>query len=150
MTFGVISTDDVHSAASKVAGDVRFTIDVRSRSAETLAAVREQLDATIAEIEERRGVRIDLGPCSETAPADMDLGLRKRLLRSASELDIPVLEMPSGAGHDALVFAGCGVPAAMLFIRNAHGSHNPREAMEMEDFAKASSILTASLMAAGS
>tara|TARA_A100001037_G_C15148555_1_gene637756 strand:+ start:2537 stop:3832 length:1296 start_codon:yes stop_codon:yes gene_type:complete len=150
VTFGVISTDDVHSAASKVAGDVRFTIDVRSRSAETLAAVREQLDATIAEIEERRGVRIDLGPCSETAPADMDLGLRKRLLRSASELDIPVLEMPSGAGHDALVFAGCGVPAAMLFIRNAHGSHNPREAMEMEDFAKASSILTASLMAAGS
>tara|TARA_B100000676_G_scaffold157882_1_gene155548 strand:- start:171 stop:572 length:402 start_codon:yes stop_codon:yes gene_type:complete len=133
-----------------VAGDVRFTIDVRSLSAETLEAVRAQLDATIAEIEERRGVRIDLGPCSETAPADMDLGLRKRLLRSASELDIPVLEMSGGAGHDALVFAGCGVPAAMLFIRNAHGSHNPREAMEMEDFSKASSILTASLMAAGS
>ena len=43
---------------------------------------------------------------------------------------MPVLEMASGAGHDALTFAGLGVPTAMLFIRNEHGSHNPEEAMD--------------------
>jgi len=26
------------------------------------------------------------------------------------------------------------VPSAMVFIRNKHGSHNPHEAMDMQDF----------------
>src|SRR3546814_2215486 len=50
--------------------------------------------------------------------------------------------MPSGAGHDAAVFANVGIPTAMIFIRNEHGSHNPREAMAMSDFAQATSVLT--------
>ena len=45
------------------------------------------------------------------------------------------LEMPSGAGHDAAVFAEAGIPSAMIFVRNDHGSHNPDEAMALEDFA---------------
>ncbi len=49
--------------------------------------------------------------------------------------------LASGAGHDAVVFATAGVPSAMLFIRNQHGSHNPHEAMAMEDFAAATRIL---------
>jgi N-carbamoyl-L-amino-acid hydrolase len=30
----------------------------------------------------------------------------------------------------------------MLFVRNANGSHNPREAMEIDDFLKATAVLT--------
>ena len=44
-----------------------------------------------------------------------------------SLLDHP-FEMPSGAGHDAAVFAKMGIPTAMIFVRNEHGSHNPDEA----------------------
>ena len=146
VTFGVVATDATHSAASKVAGEARFTVDVRSQSPETLSAVRNRLDAFIADIEQRRGVQFSLGPCSETPPAGMDAGLRARLMETAAELNVAVLEMPSGAGHDALVFAGLGVPTAMLFIRNAHGSHNPHEAMGMDDFSQAASVLTASLV----
>ncbi|MNW06200.1 Allantoate amidohydrolase [compost metagenome] len=40
----------------------------------------------------------------------------------------------SGAGHDAAVFANAGVPSAMVFIRNENGSHNPHEAMDVDDF----------------
>ena len=39
------------------------------------------------------------------------------------------------------VFAGQGVPSAMLFIRNDGGSHNPEESMEMEDFELAADVL---------
>ena len=46
----------------------------------------------------------------------------------------PHIRMASGAGHDAAVFAGAGVPSAMVFVRNQNGSHNPDEAMRMEDF----------------
>ena len=51
------------------------------------------------------------------------------------------MEMPSGAGHDAQDFAKAGFPAAMIFVRNSHGSHNPREAMDMTDFALGTRLL---------
>ena len=50
--------------------------------------------------------------------------------------------MPSGGGHDAAAFAQAGVPAGMLFVRNQNGSHNPHEAMRMEDFAAGCAVMT--------
>jgi N-carbamoyl-L-amino-acid hydrolase len=50
--------------------------------------------------------------------------------------------MACGAGHDAAVFANAGIPTGMLFIRNANGSHNPDESMDMADFAAAAAILS--------
>jgi beta-ureidopropionase / N-carbamoyl-L-amino-acid hydrolase len=76
-------------------------------------------------------VKFDLGATTDSPPAMMDPRLRRSLL---SLLDQP-LEMPSGAGHDAAVFAELGIPSAMIFVRNNHGSHNPEEAMTLEDFA---------------
>ena len=35
----------------------------------------------------------------------------------------------------------------MLFVRNANGSHNPREAMEIDDFLQAAAVLTHWLIA---
>ena len=42
--------------------------------------------------------------------------------------------LPSGAGHDASLFANAGIPSGMLFVRNRNGSHNPHEAMDLDDF----------------
>jgi N-carbamoyl-L-amino-acid hydrolase len=53
--------------------------------------------------------------------------------------------LASGAGHDAAMFAHVGIPTAMLFIRNRHGSHNPREHMSLEDFVLASRVLMRAL-----
>jgi len=38
-----------------------------------------------------------------------------------------------------------GIPTAMLFIRNTGGSHNPAEAMAMEDFTAALEVLLAAI-----
>jgi len=56
------------------------------------------------------------------------------------------LRMASGGGHDAVSFAEAGIPAAMLFVRNQNGSHNPDEAMEMVDFAEGARLILAFLM----
>jgi hypothetical protein len=64
--------------------------------------------------------------------------MRARFAAIAESLGIPSMAMASGAGHDAAVFANLGVPAGMLFVRNAHGSHNPDESMAIADFAAAS------------
>jgi N-carbamoyl-L-amino-acid hydrolase len=39
------------------------------------------------------------------------------------------VELASGAGHDAAIFAAAGVPSAMLFVRSDAGgvSHAPEE-----------------------
>ena len=55
--------------------------------------------------------------------------------------------MASGAGHDAAVFANAGVPSAMVFIRNENGSHNPHEAMDIDDFLAGVDLLTRALIA---
>jgi N-carbamoyl-L-amino-acid hydrolase len=51
------------------------------------------------------------------------------------------MRLGSPASHDSAAFAAAGVPIAMLFVRNEHGSHNPAEAMEMDDFLAACAVL---------
>ena len=52
-----------------------------------------------------------------------------------SRRSLPVLELLSGAGHDAGTSASAGVPAGMLFVRSLNGgiSHNPAELSSPED-----------------
>jgi beta-ureidopropionase / N-carbamoyl-L-amino-acid hydrolase len=76
-------------------------------------------------------VQFDLGATSDSPAAVMDRRLRAKLM---GLLEQP-FEMASGAGHDAAVFSKVGIPSAMIFVRNENGSHNPDEAMSMEDFA---------------
>ena len=52
------------------------------------------------------------------------------------------MPLPSPASHDAATFTVAGVPTAMLFVRNANGSHNPHEAMEIDDFLEAAAAMT--------
>ena len=73
----------------------------------------------------------------------MDPAIRDRFEAIAHGLAIPTRRIGSPASHDAAAFAAAGVPTAMLFVRNANGSHNPAEAMTIDDFLQATSILTA-------
>jgi N-carbamoyl-L-amino-acid hydrolase len=148
ITVGQFTTDPEMHAFSKVPGEVRFSLDVRSQSVATMDEVHRRFLGMCERTAGERGVRFELGPLTRSTPALMDDALRARMTRIARDLGIPALEMASGAGHDAAIFANAGVPTAMLFIRNANGSHNPDEAMAMEDFAAAATVLI-DLLAAG-
>jgi N-carbamoyl-L-amino-acid hydrolase len=60
-------------------------------------------------------------------------------------LGLPDEEIPSGAGHDAAVFANAGNPSAIVFVRNENGSHNPREAMNLDDFVAGIAVMRAGI-----
>jgi N-carbamoyl-L-amino-acid hydrolase len=141
-TFGVIGVDPAMATWSRVPGEARFTLDVRSVDLPALEEMRRVLDALVAEAERKHGVTVTLGPDTGPRPGFLDDALVQRLRDCAAARGIATHEMPSGGGHDALAFHEAGVPAAMLFIRNQNGSHNPDEAMEMDDFAEAARILT--------
>jgi len=141
LTFGQFGTDGQQADFSKVSGQVDFCIDIRSRSLDSLHDMDLRVQRTAEAIGQRLGVRFDLGPSSGSQPAAMDDTLRDRLRHAARQSGAAVRDMPSGAGHDSALFANQGVPSAMLFVRNAHGSHNPHEAMAAADFAAATRVL---------
>ena len=134
VTVGIVTTNPAEHAMSRVPGFVEFAVEFPSESAELLADFEELLQIEAAGIERLRGVRFDLGEPRHTAPATMAPDLCDGLSEILSARSIPFERMPSGAGHDAAVFANHGVPSAMIFIRNENGSHNPHEAMDMDDF----------------
>ncbi len=131
LTSGELYTDPAMHGPSKIAGETRFVIDIRALAATTMEAVAAEARSAAARIGADYRVQFELGATSDSPAALMDPRLRSRLL---GLLGRP-FEMASGAGHDAAVFATAGVPSAMIFVRNENGSHNPEEAMSLEDFA---------------
>ncbi|MNC89118.1 putative hydrolase [compost metagenome] len=103
-----------------------------------MAALVRELTARIGR---QRRVTFELSPFSLLKPAAMDAGFRSQMVEGCKTLGIPTMEIPSGAGHDAQDFVRAGVRSAMIFVRNAHGSHNPDEAMDMNDFALGTRLL---------
>ena len=119
-------------AVTVIPGRVRVSVDVR-------APDRERLDRLVAELDLHADFRLEPVPMAEQPIGAFRAELEER--------GLPILELPSGAGHDAAILAGAGVPTAMLFVRSLNGgaSHSPEEHSSDEDIALAVEVLTASL-----
>jgi allantoate deiminase len=115
-----------------IPGTVRFTIDARAPDDERLTRLIVELGLD--------GDRAVAPTALGGAPADA--------FRAAIEArGLPLVELASGAGHDAGVLARAGVPSAMLFVRalNDGVSHSPDELSSPEDVELAVDVLTDAL-----
>ncbi|MFD1911176.1 Zn-dependent hydrolase [Halodurantibacterium flavum] len=149
LTSGMVATDPARHAITRIADSVSFSLDIRSQNAEILTHMRDYLGDEMRDIERVRGVRFETGPEIPAAPALMDAGMVRDLMQAMARTGQEPFSMASGAGHDAAVFAQAGIPSAMVFVRNRNGSHNPREAMEIEDLMAGIRIISAYLEEAG-
>jgi N-carbamoyl-L-amino-acid hydrolase len=111
---------------------VRVSVDVR-------APDRARLDRLVAELELEADFRMEPVPMAARPMAAFRAELEER--------GLPVIELPSGAGHDAAVLAGAGVPTAMLFVRSLNGgiSHSPQEESAPEDVELAVDVLAGAI-----
>jgi beta-ureidopropionase / N-carbamoyl-L-amino-acid hydrolase len=141
ITTGIVTTDPREHAIARIPGNLRFSFELRSQSKETLEAFYDLFLSECRLIGEERGVEFKLDRRIESDPAVMDPEWIKRLRAITRALGLPDEEIPSGAGHDAAIFANEGIPSAMIFVRNEHGSHNPDEAMALDDFAAAVAVM---------
>jgi hydantoinase/carbamoylase family amidase len=107
-------------ASNVIPSRARLSVDARAPDADRLAALV---------------AAIGFEPSQTTPPAQMDEGLRRMLAEELATRGLPVVELASGAGHDAGILAAAGVPGAMLFVRslNAGVSHSPDELSSDED-----------------
>lgn len=129
-TIGIVEVEP--GGANVIPSRVRMSLDVR-------APDRDRLDALIAEIGFEPSYRVE--------PA-LFTGLARTALRDEiAERGIEVVELPSGAGHDAGILASAGVDSAMLFVRSLNGgvSHSPDELSSPEDVELAAEVLTGAL-----
>ena len=95
-----------------------------------VADVLAQLDA----ICQRRGVRHQIEKTLSVAAAPSHPEWQARWERAVEALGLPLLRLPSGAGHDAMKLHEV-MPQAMLFVRgeNSGISHNPLESVSCDD-----------------
>ena len=107
-----------------------------------LAGLEHAVQALVREIEAKRGVRFELGARTSAEVAPSHPRILADLTAAAAALGIPTQPLASPASHDTATFTVAGVPSAMLLVRNANGSHNPREVMEIDDFLDACAVLT--------
>jgi N-carbamoyl-L-amino-acid hydrolase len=142
---GRLHTDAAADSLSKVPGEVRFTIDLRSQDAAVLARLNGLLDELAGEIGARRNVRFELGRRALAEPTIMDPAARAILRETAATLGIAAPELPCGAGHDAAEFVRAGIPSCMVFVRNSGESHNPDEHMDAGDFRDGVRLVTSFL-----
>jgi acetylornithine deacetylase/succinyl-diaminopimelate desuccinylase-like protein len=129
-TVGVVDVEP--GAVNVIPGRVRVSVDAR-------APDRERLDRLVAELGLHADFRLEPVPMAEAPSGAFRAELQER--------GLPVVELPSGAGHDAATLAGAGVPTAMLFVRSLNGgiSHSPQEESSPEDVDLAVEVLAGAL-----
>ncbi len=134
-TVGQIAAEP--GASNVIPGRATLSLDVRHHDDSAREAATGDLRAAAARIAAARGVALDWQVAQEHPATPCDPALTARLARAIEAAGYPVLALPSGAGHDAVMLAPIA-PVAMLFIRCAGGiSHNPAESVAAEDVAAA-------------
>jgi allantoate deiminase len=129
-------------AANVVPGEVTLSLDVRhADDALRLMASRRLLDIA-AEIAKNRGIGLKTNQISEDATVPCSRRLVSSLSRAVRDLGHPVVELASGAGHDAVAMSAL-TELGMLFVRCKGGvSHNPAESVTTDDVAVAIDVLS--------
>lgn len=138
ITFGRVDAATPAHAMAKVAGELEFSLDMRSGDVAVLERADRRLSGEIGRIEASRpGIRFALGDQSRNQPAQMSDAMLACLTRGSARLSDQPRRMLSGGGHDAAAFAMAGWDSAMVFLRNWNGSHCPEEGMEEADLIRA-------------
>lgn len=139
-TVGVFNTAP-SAAIAIIPGEVSFSVDMRSLSMDTLDRFHKLLEAECAAVGADRGVQFEFDRTLVCKAAKVNKDLFAHLHCAARQAQIDVMDVPSGAGHDAAVMADMGVPVTMIFVANQNGSHNWKEAMKLEDFMLGTEVL---------
>jgi len=128
-------------ASNVIPGSAVMSLDLRHPSDHIRLANGEILKKQSREIATRRGLAAEWKQLQSTPSVPCDANLVEWLGQSVAADGLPVLQLASGAGHDAAIMATL-TPSAMLFLRCKGGiSHSPQESVSVADVARAAAVL---------
>lgn len=133
-------------AFSVVAGRADFTLDFRSASPATLAAMEREIREIAEDVAATRGVKFAAKLADATEPASVPERLLALLDEESERLGYPRMRIASGAGHDAQILSPV-CESGMIFIPCLDGvSHAPEESASFDDLEKGANLLLAALL----
>lgn len=144
LTFGHVTP--VPNTVNVVPGEVEFSVDCRHIDQAALNDFAKEVEATIKEVAQQRGMDVNINLWMDEEPTLMDDDIIKNVELAAEEVAGQAYKvMPSGAGHDSQIFAK-HVPTGMIFVPSIKGiSHNVEEETNVEDLVKGIEVLASVL-----
>jgi N-carbamoyl-L-amino-acid hydrolase len=145
LRFTIGRFDVQPGSPNTVPGRVTYTIDMRHPD----MAVLEATEARLKEIVRQRAApcQASIERVTSVAPTVFDTGVIDLVRAKASALGLANMDMPSGAGHDAMHIADL-CPAGMIFVPCERGvSHNVTESATPSDLAAGGRVLVEVLVA---
>lgn len=134
-TVGTVGVLEVPGASVNVVpGRCRFSLDLRAPTDSARDALVADVLAELQAVAARRGLAHTLQETQRASAAPSAPALQAHWEAAVQALGLPLLRLPSGAGHDAMQLHRV-MPQAMLFVRggNAGISHNPLESISDDD-----------------
>ncbi|HEY6502644.1 MAG TPA: M20 family metallo-hydrolase, partial [Chitinophagaceae bacterium] len=127
----------IHSASNVIPGEVIVSLDLRSADEPVLSSSYDAIKRIAEDICKKRKIVLEWNLIQQTKPVTCDAAMNKFLSGSIKGSGYEVVDLVSGAGHDAVPVSAVS-PVAMLFVRCFKGiSHNPLEDVELKDMAVA-------------
>jgi N-carbamoyl-L-amino-acid hydrolase len=133
---------DIHpNLTNVVAAKATITLDVRNTDEKLLKFAEEKISKYLQVVASAEGVNITTRELVRFEPVVFDDRVIDCVEKIAKDQGNSVQRMPSGAGHDAQMFARV-CPSGMIFVPSVKGiSHNPAEFTETIDLIAGANIL---------
>ncbi len=124
-----------------IAKEALITIDMRNTDEQKLLEAERSIGSFIEQICKAEGVTYSSRTLARFEPVSFDKQMVSLVSETASALGFQVKSMPSGAGHDAQMFAP-NCPTAMIFVPSQNGiSHNVAEYTEPKHLQAGADVL---------
>ena len=138
-TVGVIEVQP--NLVNVVANRTLMTVDLRNTNELLLQQAETRLLAFADNAAADEGVTLEQRTLARFEPVTFAAGMVDLVERAAKEQGLTTRRMPSGAGHDAQMFAP-NCPTAMIFVPSRDGiSHNVKEFTEPEEIQAGANVL---------
>jgi hydantoinase/carbamoylase family amidase len=139
-TVGVLKIPD--AAGNVIPGRCELSLDIRAADDATRDAALRDVLGEVEGIAARRGVAVSAREIMRGAAVACSPRFQRLLADATTAAGVTPRFLPSGAGHDAMIFDGV-TDLAMLFVRCGNGgiSHSPLETITREDADVAARIL---------
>lgn len=132
-------------AVNVIPGRVTFSLDLRAPDDGQRRAALADIEAAWSAIAARRGLKLYRTTTHDAPSTPCDGAMTARIAAAIEAEGLPVLRLPSGAGHDGMAIHAIA-PVAMIFVRCRGGiSHNPDEFASLDDIGAGARVLLATL-----
>jgi len=129
-----------------IAKEALLTIDLRNTDEQKLQEAEQAMRSFIEQICKAEGVTFSSRTLARFEPVTFNKTMVSLVAETATALGLRVKSMPSGAGHDAQMFAP-NCPTAMIFVPSRNGiSHNVAEYTEPKHLQAGTDVLLQMLL----